>query len=73
MLKMTEADFESVLKVNLTGAFNMTQSVLKPMTRARQGAIINLSSVVVLTRKCRSSKLCSFKSWFDWFYKISCA
>ena len=28
MLKMTEADFESVLKVNLTGAFNMTQSVL---------------------------------------------
>lgn len=48
MLKMTEADFESVLKVNLTGAFNMTQSVLKPMTRARQGVIINLSSVVGL-------------------------
>ena len=48
MLKMTEADFESVLKENLTGAFNMTQSVLKPMTRARQGAIINLSSVVGL-------------------------
>ncbi|MFI3835705.1 3-oxoacyl-[acyl-carrier-protein] reductase [Streptococcus equinus] len=48
MLKMTEADFESVLKVNLTGAFNMSQSVLKPMTRARQGAIINLSSVVGL-------------------------
>ena len=48
MLKMTETDFESVLKVNLTGAFNMTQSVLKPMTRARQGAIINLSSVVGL-------------------------
>lgn len=48
MLKMTEVDFESVLKVNLTGAFNMTQSVLKPMTRTRQGAIINLSSVVGL-------------------------
>lgn len=48
MLKMTEVDFESVLKVNLTGAFNMTQSVLKLMTRARQGAIINLSSVVGL-------------------------
>ena len=49
MLKMSESDFESVLKVNLTGAFNMTQSVLKPMTRARQGAIINMSSVVGLT------------------------
>lgn len=48
MLKMTEADFESVLKVNLTGAFNMTQSVLKPMMKAREGAIINMSSVVGL-------------------------
>ncbi len=48
MLKMTEEDFESVLKVNLTGAFNMTQAVLKPMSKARQGAIINLSSVVGL-------------------------
>ena len=48
MLKMTEADFEKVLKVNLTGAFNMTQSVLKPMMKAREGAIINMSSVVGL-------------------------
>ncbi|MFC3932386.1 3-oxoacyl-[acyl-carrier-protein] reductase [Streptococcus dentapri] len=48
MLKMTEDDFESVLKINLTGAFNMTQAVLKPLTKARQGAIINMSSVVGL-------------------------
>ncbi|GBG96173.1 3-oxoacyl-[acyl-carrier-protein] reductase [Lactococcus termiticola] len=47
-LKMSEEDFESVLKINLTGAFNMTQAVLKPMTRAREGAIINISSVVGL-------------------------
>ena len=48
MLKMSEEDFERVLKINLTGAFNMTQAVLKPMTRARSGAIINISSVVGL-------------------------
>ena len=48
MLKMTEEDFEKVLKVNLTGAFTMTQSVLKPMIKAREGAIINMSSVVGL-------------------------
>ena len=48
LLKMTEEDFEKVLKVNLTGAFNMTQSVLKPMIKAREGAIINMSSVVGL-------------------------
>ena len=48
MLKMTEEDFEKVLKVNLTGAFNMTQAVLKQMIKAREGAIINMSSVVGL-------------------------
>jgi len=47
-LKMSEEDFETVLKINLTGAFNMTQAVLKAMTRARAGAIINISSVVGL-------------------------
>lgn len=47
-LRMTEEDFERVVKVNLTGTFNMTQAVLKPMTKAREGAIINLSSVVGL-------------------------
>ncbi|MGT2753626.1 3-oxoacyl-[acyl-carrier-protein] reductase [Streptococcus ovis] len=47
-LRMSEDDFEAVLKINLTGTFNMTQAVLKPMTKARAGAIINLSSVVGL-------------------------
>ena len=48
MLKMTEEDFEKVIKINLTGAFNMTQVVLKQMIKAREGAIINMSSVVGL-------------------------
>lgn len=47
-LRMSEEDFDAVLKINLTGTFNMTQAVLKPMTKAREGAIINLSSVVGL-------------------------
>lgn len=47
-LRMSEEDFEAVLKINLTGTFNMTQAVLKQMTKARAGAIINLSSVVGL-------------------------
>ena len=48
MLKMTEEDFEKVIKINLIGAFNMTQAVLKQMIKAREGAIINMSSVVGL-------------------------
>ncbi len=69
MLKMTEDDFESVLKVNLTGAFNMTQSVLKPMTRARQGAIINLSSVVGLTGNVGQANYAASKAGLIGFTK----
>ncbi len=45
LLRMTAADFEEVVKVNLTGTFNMTQQVLKKMMKQKMGAIINLSSV----------------------------
>lgn len=45
MLRMNEQDFEQVLKVNLTGSFNMTQQLLKGMLKQRKGTIINISSV----------------------------
>ena len=69
MLKMTEEDFEQVLKVNLTGAFNMTQAVLKPMTKARQGAIINLSSVVGLTGNVGQANYAASKAGLIGFSK----
>lgn len=69
VLKMTEEDFESVLKVNLTGAFNMTQSVLKPMTRARQGVIINISSVVGLTGNVGQANYAASKAGLIGFTK----
>ena len=69
MLKMTEEDFEQVLKVNLTGTFNMTQSVLKPMTKARQGAIINLSSVVCLAGNIGQSNYAASKAGLIGFSK----
>ena len=69
MLKMTEEDFEQVLKVNLTGAFNMTQAVLKPMTKARQGAVINLSSVVGLTGNVGQANYAASKAGLIGFSK----
>ncbi|MDT2796094.1 3-oxoacyl-[acyl-carrier-protein] reductase [Enterococcus cecorum] len=45
LLRMNEQDFEQVLKVNLTGSFNMTQQLLKGMLKQRKGTIINISSV----------------------------
>lgn len=45
LLRMSASDFEEVIKINLTGAFNMTQQVLKSMLKAKTGKIINISSV----------------------------
>lgn len=69
MLKMTEEDFERVLKINLTGAFNMTQAVLKPMTKARSGAIINMSSVVGLSGNVGQANYAASKAGLIGFTK----
>jgi 3-oxoacyl-[acyl-carrier protein] reductase len=45
-LRMRLADFEDVLRANLTGAFLLTQAVISSMMKARWGRIINITSVV---------------------------
>ena len=72
MLKMTEEDFEKVIKINLTGAFNMTQAVLKQMIKAREGAIINMSSVVGLMGNIGQANYAASKAGVIGFTK-SCA
>lgn len=46
LLRMSEQDFKEVVDTNLTGTFFCAKAVLKPMMKARQGSIVNLSSVV---------------------------
>jgi 3-oxoacyl-[acyl-carrier protein] reductase len=45
-MRMKKDDWDSVLAVNLTGAFLAIQQVLPAMMRERWGRIINISSVV---------------------------
>jgi 3-oxoacyl-[acyl-carrier protein] reductase len=46
LLRMKREDWDAVLATNLTGAFALTQAVLKPMIRQRGGRIVCISSVV---------------------------
>ena len=48
LLRMSEADFASVLDANLTGAFRVTKRAVQGMLRARRGRIVLLASVVGL-------------------------
>jgi len=45
-MKMKRADWDDVLATNLTGAFLLTQAVLRPMLKNRWGRIVNITSVV---------------------------
>jgi 3-oxoacyl-[acyl-carrier protein] reductase len=46
LMRMKHEEWDAVLNVNLTGTFNCTQAVLKPMLKQRGGRIISISSVV---------------------------
>ncbi len=45
-MRMTEEDWDAVLKINLKSVFNMTKAVQRIMLKQREGSIVNMSSVV---------------------------
>ncbi len=46
LMRMTEEQWDEVMRVNLKSVFNLTKAATKPMMRARSGSIVNMSSVV---------------------------
>jgi 3-oxoacyl-[acyl-carrier protein] reductase len=46
LLRMTELDWDLVMKINLKSVFNLTKAVQKIMIKQRCGSIVNMSSVV---------------------------
>ena len=48
VLRMSRESWDRVLATNLTGAFLLTQAVVKSMVRRRYGRIVNVTSVVGL-------------------------
>ncbi len=46
LMRMKKEDWDAVINVNLTGAFLVTKAVIPHMIRKRQGAIVNIASVI---------------------------
>ena len=45
-MRMQDTDWEQVISANLSGVFRLSRAVLRDMTKAKSGRIINISSVV---------------------------
>ena len=48
-VRMRDAEWDTVLSVNLTAAFRLSRAALKGMMRRRYGRIVNISSIVGVT------------------------
>lgn len=49
LLRLTDADWDTVLDANLKGAFHTMRATIKGMMKRRSGRIINITSIVGLT------------------------
>jgi 3-oxoacyl-[acyl-carrier protein] reductase len=49
LLRMSEAEWDAVLNVNLKGVFNCTKAISKVMLKQRSGKIINIASIIGIT------------------------
>jgi 3-oxoacyl-[acyl-carrier protein] reductase len=48
LMRMSEADWDAVLNVNLKGAFLCTKAAMRGMMKQRSGTIVNIASVIGL-------------------------
>lgn len=69
LMRMTEDDWDLVLKVNLKSVFNMTKALHRSMLSQRSGAIINMSSVVGLSGNAGQSNYSASKAGLIGFTK----
>ena len=69
LMRMTEADWDLVIKVNLKSVFNLTKAAQKYMIKQRSGSIINMSSVVGVSGNAGQSNYSASKAGLIGFTK----
>ena len=69
LLRMSEEDWDLVIKINLKSVFNLTKNVQKYMIKQRSGSIINMSSVVGIAGNGGQSNYAASKAGIIGFTK----
>lgn len=69
LLRMTPEQWDEVMQVNLKSVFNMTKQVIRPMMKAKNGSIINMSSIIGLMGNAGQSSYAASKAGIVAFTK----
>jgi len=69
LMRMSEEDFDAVLRTNLKGTFLLTKAVSRHMIKQRSGRIVNMSSVVGLMGNAGQSNYSAAKAGIAGFTK----
>ena len=69
LLRMSAAEWETVISTNLGSIYRMSKAVLRGMIKARQGRIINIGSVVGITGNPGQSNYAAAKAGLIGFSK----
>ena len=67
LLRMKESDWNEVLNTNLASIYRVSKAVLRGMTKARWGRIINISSVVAQMGNPGQANYCASKAGIEGF------
>ncbi|MBP9215373.1 MAG: SDR family NAD(P)-dependent oxidoreductase, partial [Chitinophagaceae bacterium] len=69
LLRMTAEQWDDVMDINLKSVFNMTKQIIRPMMKARQGSIINMSSIIGIRGNAGQSSYAASKAGIIGFTK----
>ncbi len=69
LIRMSEDDFDSVVDINLKGTFHCTKAAIKDMMKARNGRIINITSIVGVEGNPGQANYCASKAGIIGFTK----
>ena len=67
--RMSNEDWDDVIRVNLTAVFRLTKEIAYPMMRRKGGRIINITSVVGVTGNPGQTNYCASKAGMIGFTK----